>query len=1260
MRLILRQHLENWATTFQAKGDFPILIGNLVRATTPQSTFMEFPSGSGVFIGGWDGIVRSKEDREYVPLGTSLWEFGTTEANTTKANEDYNKRTLDPLGEDPSNSTFIFVTPTVWTNKETWRQEKIQEGHWFDVRVYDSRNLEEWLDIAPAVAKTFAKQIGHFPNDGILLVEDFWDEWSIGPKGFTLSPTTVTSGRENQIAKLLEFLSADAGLMAVRASSRDEAIAFIIASAKQFTVHNKNYFFSKSLIVESADNFRFISSKRNGLNIIAKIEERNILHAGVSKGHHVLLPLGPDDIYTSQDIITLPSLEKDGLINALVEIGISKENATEYSKESGRNITILKRLLGFQYKLDWTKQENVREIIPAMLLGRWDENKKGDIEILEALSGEKYEEYKKKIIKWKDSEASLFIEIGSAWRLTSPMDAWTNVAPFLLKGDFEKLKTCILNVLTQNNPSLEVEADKRYMASFLGKESIYSSWAREGLIQSLILIGLYGEQLQIAGISSPQLWIDDIIKTLLFNAEGKLWASLNYEMPLIAEASPEGFLDSVANSFTKEENPILEMFAEERSIIMSTSRHSGLLWALESLAWMPEYLSRSAILLAELASVDPGGTLSNRPINSLKEIFKSWHYQTFANLDERIDVLKLIAKKQSKIAWDLLFKLLPGYGNDVGQPTYKMRWRMFGLVYQAGYTRKEVNKTHTAVLELILSIFDFTEEKMSSIIEYSARLAPWDRNTVLDFIETNHSKIKLCNYSHWDSFRKILHAQNSHPNSSNSLQKIDLERYEKLYLATEPKDEIQKSIWLFNEHWPNFPEGYIYDKTSMEEQHKLINERRIDALSKIYQKFGLKKVKELAKEVSQPVALGDALAHIIDTDEEIIDLCGDLKGEKKNLNFIQSFLFRKSLVGGLDRLFDIFNKLSEKKYSYTSLAMFLISIPQSKELLAFLDKCLIGVQDEYWKNVVPNFHNLSADEKITGINQLIKHKRFLSAITSSLYSLENIPTKLIIELLEKIGTVSSNETTNVQGHEIGHLFEELDKRTDVDGKSMVNLEWIYLQILTSYSTNRKPKLLLEELFKNTDFFVDILKWIYLPGDKTLIEKEREDLSEEQITNRAKRAYELFGSINKLPGMDEDGTLDSEFLKNWIKEVREKASMASREIVADMAIGKILAKYPENKTDWPVDVIFEIIENINTDSIKNNFSSELFNKRGSSSRGVFDGGDIERGHAKYFSDLYNQYKNKFPIVAGIFNSLSQGYLQDAKRMDDSAEKDRLDY
>ncbi len=271
-----------------------------------------------------------------------------------------------------------------------------------------------------------------------------------------------------------------------------------------------------------------------------------------------------------------------------------------------------------------------------------------------------------------------------------------------------------------------------------------------------------------------------------------------------------------------------------------------------------------------------------------------------------------------------------------------------------------------------------------------------------------------------------------------------------------------------------------------------------------------------------------------------------------------------------------------------------------------------------------------------------------------------MPTNLLAQLLKKAVTEEAKEPLSFKGYEIERIFETLDNRNDLDKGILINLEWLYLPFLDSNGTNRNTKVLEQELTRSPEFFVDVLKWIYMPKDKEKIEEERKGLSDEVVQNRAKQAYHLLHSWKKIPGMNSDNSIDKAVLMEWINKVRTLAEEQNRLEAADMHIGQVLAEYPENVAEWPQLIIFQVIEEINTDSIKGNYSSAMFNKRGSSSRGAFDGGDIERDKASYFEKLANDIENKYPNVAEIFKQLAEGYLIDAKRRDDQAKRDRLEH
>lgn len=1265
MKFVTRDNIERWADTTFSKSALPYLILRLIRATTPASTKANLPSGSATYIGGWDGIVNCESEAAYVPKGTSLWEFGTNSDIKGKADGDYNKRKDNPIGFTPKDSVFIFVTPRLWSKKDEWIQEKKAENHWKDVIVYDSVDIEQWLDIALSVSRWFAAQdgVGTYPFDGIMTADEFWEEWSIGAKGLVLLPESIIAGREYEKNQLLTTLQGAPTIKGIKASTKNEAIAFIIAAAKTFPDNDSDRFFSKALIVDTEGNFRGVRINTNtSLNLIPRFDEAQPLYAAVAKGHHVLVPLGADDDF-NQETITLPTIDRDGQINSLIKSGVSKDEAEKFSRESGRNITILKKLLGFPYnKAKWFFKEDIREIIPALLLGRWNETFVGDIELIEQLSNQKYADYLITLNKWKNYEESPIIQIGETWRLTSPLDLWTNLSAQLTENDFKMLQECFSQAFENGNPIIKPKDKKDFVASF-NKKRKYSNWSREGLTQSLILVGRLGSSIKIPNLNKPQNWVDNIVLDLLNNATGETWVSVDHELPLISEASPDSFIKSVNNSLAKDNPEIMEMFVEENGFLHKTSHHTGLLWALENLAWLPEYLRDTSLILLQLSRLDPGGNLSNRPLNSITEIFKPWHYQTLASYDERMAVLKFITEREQKTGWSLLIRLLPEH-HGVAHPTHKMRWRMFDKNTNLKYTYQEIWDTHSTIIEMLIEFFDYDENKFSQLINDVTNLSPKDRNRVLTWADEICLKVEQKSFKTWATIRKILNHHRSHPDTNWVLPESELNRLEVLYEKLQPSLVLDKYIWLFNDHWPQFPEGFLYKDNDSErrheEQQKRVEDARKSAVIKFISELGLGKTLELRNEISQLWAFGYALADVISKQEDYFTISKCLYDEESKLNFVHSFIYRKSIKEGFDWVKVLYSDLQEKGYSHQALSNILIPINQNQELWDFVSALNEVIKNLYWQNVRPHFYHISDVEKVFGVEMLLTHKRFFSAIDIASHFPKAIPTSLLAEMLQRAGTEESGETTSFKGYEIERIFEEIDKREEIKKSTLIQLEWLYLPILDSYGTRRNPINLEEELASNPDFFIDVLKWIYLPEDKTLLEEERKGITNEVIESRAKHSYHLLNSWKKIPGMKDDNSIDEVKLKTWVDKVRELAKNVSRLEVADMQIGKILAQYPENISEWPQETIFKIIEEINSESINSNYSSALFNKRSFSSRGAFDGGDIEREKATYFKKLEKDFKNKYPNVAKEFKRLSDGYLLDAKRMDDEAERRRLEH
>ncbi len=188
---------------------------------------------------------------------------------------------------------------------------------------------------------------------------------------------------------------------------------------------------------------------------------------------------------------------------------------------------------------------------------------------------------------------------------------------------------------------------------------------------------------------------------------------------------------------------------------------------------------------------------------------------------------------------------------------------MFESNTEITITDKEIFDTYSKAVEMLMDIFDFSEIKLAALIQESVNLFPYDRDKLLSFIESICSKVEQVTFSAWHKTRQILYHHRSHPEASWALSERELSRYEKLYEILQPTQTVEKIVWMFNEHWPNFPQGHKYKTDSHDEQEKFILEKRIQGLKAIYKEHGLSKIIELGKDVKEVRILGDVLSYII-------------------------------------------------------------------------------------------------------------------------------------------------------------------------------------------------------------------------------------------------------------------------------------------------------------------------------------------------------------------------------------------------------------
>ena len=197
------------------------------------------------------------------------------------------------------------------------------------------------------------------------------------------------------------------------------------------------------------------------------------------------------------------------------------------------------------------------------------------------------------------------------------------------------------------------------MANVYGKRRAHSSHLRSGLAGGLLHAAVLGrdDSACYAG-RRAQSWIDGACHRL-FEKRGDpgFWRRIHGELQELAEAAPDSFLTALEADVAQAQPQICELFEEEGEL--GGCLHSDLLWALELLAWSPEYLGRVALVLAALAERDPGGRWANRPHASLAEMLLPLQPQCNATTAERKRLFALITARFPNTGWNLGTALVP-------------------------------------------------------------------------------------------------------------------------------------------------------------------------------------------------------------------------------------------------------------------------------------------------------------------------------------------------------------------------------------------------------------------------------------------------------------------------------------------------------------------------------------------------------------------------------------------------------------------------
>lgn len=1252
MLAVTARHIESWVDLKprDAQESLPILIRRLIhRTSVPASIIMA--GGHSISRPGWDGIVHTTQGSAWVPVGASYWELGCDAKIADKATYEYKNRLKQTDASIRTQSAFIFVSPRRWPGRDRWVQSRRAAGDWQEIRAYDADNLEEWLEQAPEVALWFGELIG-LQGPGVQSLDQFWLSWSDQSR-LSVSKEAIFAGREEVRDRLFTCLTDSNELITIRADGVEEAAAF--AAAAVMSMVNGS---DQAVVITDPNGWRFVATNPSitltitsrteyALELVKRPGLRTIIPValGVRGAQHRGASARADD---KNDLI-LDRPRSDIFEQALQQLGHDPADAMRLARATGRSWTVYRRLTARNPSIAsprWITLLTARALTTICLVGSWSADEEGDQAVIARIAGRSYEEVEHDLIELAQLDDSPVIRIGSVWKAKSPLELLHLYGSRLTRQELDRYFDLMQEVLTTPDPILDLPEEERYAASIYGKKRAQTGLLIDALVDSLTKLTVVSERMEdIAPLNLP-IRAERFIRNLLDEADEIRWLSLSGVLRELAEAAPMAFLAAVERSLQRTAPSVLRLLSETASSgLGGRCWHADLLWALETIAWNPRYLTRVALILTRLATVEIKGNWGNTPLNSLVSLFRSWLPQTVAPIERRISTLDEVIKRDADVGWKVLCALALRH-HDSASPNARPRWRdddsgvghgapvveVQRMIIEAGKRLIVLAQGHpTRLCELIKNLECFGKDEQQLI---------W--TAVQTFIGPrvpDASKDLLCS-----ALRAYLFHQLNFSDSESDDAAVNIVEARRLLDLLQPIDPVTRFQWLFEKIWVELPEARESDHQARFHQ---IEKMRCSALEEILGDNWPGSLDQLVQECGAPETVGRGLASLDLPEASIVSWM---------VHNAANFTFEQPAGRAIAQLLAVVSTDKRKILVQGTLAQ----LPQDESLsrsasLFVLCPCDLvtwklvssageSLEQLYWHQARPGWRSSNPDELMELVSRLLEAKRPRTAFQAICFEIDKVDAGQLFRIIEGICGGEESEGPIPDAWDIGKAFDRIESADIVLGRTLALLEY-GLYPLVEHS-ERGAKALMQEIASNPAMFVELVCLAFKP--KSANTEALDDVRRAA----AMRAFDVLHDFTQIPGTQSDGTIGENVLEAWIIEVRKLCEAADCDVgVADDRIGHMLAYSPNGSDDiWPCEAVREVLERLSTETMMIGFVCGTRNRRGFTTRGAFDGGDQERNLATKFRKNAEALASSHPNVSMALDGLERSYARDALEED----------
>lgn len=1261
--------IEGWVDrNIQARSRLAVLIRTLVNSTCNTLAQISFPGNEDAERPGWDGFTEATQPTQWVPEGLCGWEFGTNSDIKTKADKDFAKSIKATSKDERQNTTFIFVTPRHWNGKKGWIEANTKKSEWKDVRAYDSDDLEQWIEQSIAAQIWFANETEH-ASKNVRSLDKCWRDWAHATTP-PLSESLFTSAIEIAKKSLASFLSSTpTDAMVIAADSTDEALAFLAQALGPNGGNELEQYRDRVLVFnEPGVLSKLAQGTKNFIAVTANRDvERELgqLVPGIQA-----IVIYPRNAANVEPNIELEPLHQSAFRSALEKMGYASDEITRLSNESGRSLTVLRRRLATIPAVctpTWANDPITAEmLVPFLFVGTWNSANTTDQTTLALLADSKYEELEKRCQRLTTLNDAPLWSVGTFRGVVSKIDLLFAIANAITTPMLERYFGIAEMVLGEDDPRLDLPEDKRWLASIYGKTRTFSAPLRKGICETLVLLSIHGDGLFERRLGfNCRTQVTLLIRKLLTPLKTRILEAQDNDLVMYSEAAPNEFLSILENDLLSDSPATYGLMRPADSGIFGGGcPRTGLLWALEVLAWNPETLPRVALILAQLSEIEISDNWGNKPIASLMSIFRAWMPQTAADHQTRVEVLKLITARFPKVGWKVCVNQI-SIMQQVGSYSHKPLWRNDGRGFGEPFTKREpIDAFRNVAIDLLLEWKgEYTREMLCDLIERLPALSEEHKTEVWKRIETWSSgtvtdtdkafvreKIRVTALS-----RRSLRRSAKH--DSSQLSKAARLSYQSL----EPSTALHKHEWLFRTQWVDeSADEPLDDDMDYAKREERIERLRTDALREILTSESFSGIFKLAEMGTTAGIIGWLLAKNILPKQEIHDF---LRTVLSSVPTAQSRVTDELIRGALASIEDAEERTSivlkaRAGLSNDDFVRLLLVAPFRRSTWHVVDTLDDQYQHKYWDEVAPYSFASTDDETNESVDRLLRAQRPRAAFSSVNFKLESVAPELLYRLMTEMAKGGKDKPGQYQldQHYIAEAFERLDKNPALSIDQKATLEFAYIDALSQPWRGRgsgKIPNLERYIEKHPEAFVQSIVWTYKrngggndpPEWQVPIEKRK---------NLAERGYKLLDGLSRIPGSDDNFEDQADNLLSWVRTVRERCAQLDRLEIADICIGKLLSQAPVGADGaWPCEPVRQVMEDVHSQKIMSGAHTGLFNSRGVVTRG--NGGEQERQLAEKYRTWANALRYSHPYVSSeLLLEMVKTYEYDASREDTESE------